>query len=181
MFEIVTERLILRDFIPEDVSSYVRLTQDEKYQRFYDEEDCSVEKAEFLVNLFVEQASEIPRSKYQLAIVLKDTSQVIGTCGIRIETDHQASMGCGVAREFQGAGYAQEAVEAIAAFGFETLNVHRLYAETIGANKAAIAMCRQFGMRKEAQFVEHRFFKERWWDTVIYAILKSEWNVKKDS
>ena len=86
-----------------------------------------------------------------------------------------------MAREFQGAGYAQEAAEAIAGFGFEKLAVHRLYAETIGANKAAIAMCRQFGMRKEAQFIEHRYFKERWWDTVIYAMLRSEWEMRKGS
>lgn len=181
VFEIVTERLILRDFEIQDVSSYIALTQDSKYQRFYDEDDCSIEKAEFLVNLFIEQARELPRSKYQLAIVLQQTGEVIGTCGIRLEADQQASMGCGVAREFQGAGYAQEAAEAIAGFGFEKLAVHRLYAETIGANKAAIAMCRQFGMRKEAQFIEHRYFKERWWDTVIYAMLRSEWEMRKGS
>ncbi len=178
MFEISTERLILRDFVLDDVSDYVCFTQDSKYQRFYDEEDCTVEKAKFLVNCFSEQAEQSPRDQYQLAIVLKDTGQMIGTCGVRLELDHQASMGCGVAREFQGAGYAQEAAEAIAEFGFEKLNIHRLYAETISDNRAATTMCRQFGMRKEAHLVEHRYFKGRWWDTVIFAMLHSEWKVK---
>ena len=98
MFEIVTERLILRDFEIQDVSSYIALTQDSKYQRFYDEDDCSIEKAEFLVNLFIEQARDLPRSKYQLAIVLQQTGEVIGTCGIRLEADQQASMGFCFAR-----------------------------------------------------------------------------------
>jgi RimJ/RimL family protein N-acetyltransferase len=31
-------------------------------------------------------------------------------------------------------------------------------------------------MRLEGQLRERRFFKERWWDHLIYAILESEWH-----
>ena len=169
-----TEHLILRDFSAEDISDYTKLTQDEKYQRFYSEADCSEEKACFLVKLFIEQAQENPRSKFQLAIVEKTSAKLIGTCGVRLEEHRQASMGCGVAREFQGKGYALEASGVLLQYAFEQLNVHRVYAETISENRAAIFLCRQLGMEKEAHFRQHRYFKQRWWDTVVYALTKSD-------
>lgn len=165
-----TEHLLLRDFLPEDVEDYTALTQDEKYQRFYSEADCSEEKARFLVKLFIEQAQENPRSKFQFAIVEKTSAKLIGTCGVRLEEHRQASMGCGVAREFQGKGYALEASRALLQYAFEQLNVYRVYAETISENRAAIFLCRQLGMEKEAHFRQHRYFKQRWWDTVVYAL-----------
>jgi len=39
-----------------------------------------------------------------VAIVLKDTGEFIGTAGFGIEPDKQASIGCGVGREYQSAG-----------------------------------------------------------------------------
>jgi RimJ/RimL family protein N-acetyltransferase len=30
-------------------------------------------------------------------------------------------------------------------------------------------------MRKEALLKENRYFKGRWWDTVVLAMLSSEW------
>ncbi|MGF1755441.1 GNAT family N-acetyltransferase [Vibrio makurazakiensis] len=175
MFKIETENLVLRDFKVGDSQAYVNLTRDEKYQRFYSEEDCQDSKSRMLVDLFVEKAVESPRTMYQLAITLKTTGEVIGTCGIRLEEHSQASMGCGVARKFQGTGFAKEAASALIDFGFTQLNIHRVYAETMDANRAAIALCRQLGMNKEAHFVEHRYFKNQWWDTVIVAMLKSDW------
>ena len=31
------------------------------------------------------------------------------------------------------------------------------------------------GMKEEARFKNHRFFKGKWWDTVVLAVLRSEW------
>jgi RimJ/RimL family protein N-acetyltransferase len=98
---------------------------------------------------------------------------------LRVEHDRQASIGCGLAREFQVSGYAEEAMRALVDYGFLNLKIHRIYAEMIGSNKAAIQLCKKFGMRVEARFIEHRFFKEQWWDTVVFAILKREWQSRK--
>ena len=174
-FFIETPRLILRDFIADDLAAYTALSQNEKYQRFYSKVDCSSSKATQLVGLFIEQAAETPRNKFQLAMIDKTSQQLIGTAGLRVEADQQASIGCGIARAYQGAGHAAEAMCALVAYGFKQQNLHRIYAETIANNKAAIALCTQFGMREEARFLEHRYFKNKWWDTVILAILKSEW------
>ncbi|USD68308.1 GNAT family protein [Vibrio sp. SCSIO 43136] len=175
MLPIHTPRLILRNFSINDGDAYVKFTQQSKYQRFYSETDASPEHNLQLITKFVAQTHQTPRQAYQLAIEDKETGKLIGTCGLRLETDHQASVGCGVAREAQGSGVAVEAMAAMVNFGFDNLGVHRIYAETISNNIAAVRLCEQFGMRKEAHFVEHRYFKYRWWDTVIYAMRRDEW------
>ncbi|MEA3404189.1 MAG: GNAT family protein [Pseudomonadota bacterium] len=175
-FMLKTRNLILRDFSIDDLNGYVAFTQDEKYQRFYSESDCSLEKSRELVESFVEQSLESPRTKYQLAITEKGKQEIIGTCGLRLEAEGQASIGCGVAREQQCSGYAEEAMSMLVHFGFQELEVHRVYAETIEENRAAINLCKKFGMRVEAKFIEHRYFKGRWWNTVLLALLKSEWS-----
>ncbi len=68
-----------------------------------------------------------------------------------------------------------EASEALADFGFSELGIHRIYAETISKNLAAIKLCKVLGMRQEACFKDHRFFKGQWWDTVVLAVLRSDW------
>ncbi|WP_127560220.1 GNAT family N-acetyltransferase [Saccharospirillum alexandrii] len=175
MLIIETKRLLLRDFERGDVAAYCTLTGDSKYQRFYSEEDCSVEKSRSLVEHFVLQSEELNRSKYQLAICLKSTGEFIGTVGLRVELNKQASVGCGVGREFQSAGYAEEAMSALLTYGFDALDIHRVYAETISDNIPAIRLCKALGMREEAKFIENRFFKGKWWSTVIMAMLKTEW------
>lgn len=40
MFILETQRLILRDIQPDDEPAWMALSEDEQYQRFYDESDC---------------------------------------------------------------------------------------------------------------------------------------------
>ena len=116
------------------------------------------------------------RTKYQLAVCLQ-TGELIGTCGVRIEDeDHQqASYGCAIARAYWGGGYAYEASQRILDFGFSSLPIHRVYAETIRENRRARALAERLRMRLEGELKHHRFLKGRWWDTVIYAVLQDEW------
>ncbi|PTT47722.1 GNAT family N-acetyltransferase [Aeromonas sp. HMWF016] len=175
MFKIETKRLILRDMHPSDEEDFIAISQDSKYQRFYSESDCEPDKYRQLTRLFIAQAREIPRTSYQLAIECKASGKFIGTVCLRLEPDKQASIGCGISRARQGDGSIQEAAYALVDFAFRELRVHRIYAETISRNHAAIRLCKHLGMREEACFREHRFFKGHWWNTVVLAILHSEW------
>lgn len=175
MFQLKTKHLLIRDMRPEDEDAFVAISQDEKYQRFYDESDCDPNKYRELTQLFIAQAKELPRTSYQLAIEHQASGAFIGTVCLRLEGDQQASMGCGLSRYHQGQNLMIEAVQALANFGFQELRVHRIFAETISENKAAIRLCQRLGMRKEAHFHQHRFFKDRWWDTVVYAVIRTEW------
>lgn len=101
MFKLETSRLILRDMRPQDESAFVGMSQDVKYQRFYDESDCEPNKYRELTQLFVAQALEVPRQSYQLAVESKDSGKFIGTVCLRLEGNLQASMGCAFSRKFR--------------------------------------------------------------------------------
>ncbi|NOH82060.1 GNAT family N-acetyltransferase [Vibrio sp. RE86] len=176
MFKIETKRLIIRDMTLHDEGAFVAMSQDAKYQRFYDENDCDPNKYRELTNLFVTQASEKPRQSYQLAVECKASGKFIGTVCLRLEDNQQASIGCAFSRASQGGKLSYEAATALADFGFTKLGVHRIYAETISRNLPAIKLCKAMGMRQEAHFKEHRFFKQEWWDTVVLAVLRTEWS-----
>jgi RimJ/RimL family protein N-acetyltransferase len=109
MFKLETDRLILRDMSIEDECAFVAISQDAKYQRFYDGSDCEPNKYRELTQLFVAQALEVPRQSYQLAVESKDSGKFIGTVCLRLERDKQASMGCALSRETQGKGLSIEA------------------------------------------------------------------------
>lgn len=181
MFKLETERLILRDMQLEDEATFVAISQDAKYQRFYDQSDCEPNKYRKLTRLFIEQACERPRKSYQLAIEHRMTGQFIGTICLRLEKENQASVGAGLSREYQGSGLIREAAQALVQYGFSNLGVHRIYAETINQNRAAIRLCQALGMRKEAHFRENRYFRGQWWDTVVLAILRDEWDGSSQS
>jgi len=162
-----------------DFGAFEAMNREEKFQRFYSENDCSYETWSQLVSKFVSEAEQYPRKNYNLAIALKSNNQFIGAAGIRIEENSQASVGCSLDRRYHLRNFAQEAMAAIAKFGFTKLDIHRIYAETISDNKAAVLLCNKFGMRKEAEFIEHKYFKGRWWNTVVFAMLEDEWRAKQ--
>jgi RimJ/RimL family protein N-acetyltransferase len=61
------------------------------------------------------------------------------------------------------------------AFGFERLDLHRIWAECVADNRASARVLEKLGMRREAHFRESGFFKGRWWDSLVYAMLDHEW------
>ncbi|GAK86016.1 acetyltransferase [Vibrio ponticus] len=95
MFEIQTQRLTIRDMLVSDAELFVGLLQDKEYQRFYSEADCRPEHYRHLAQLFIAQSQESPRKAYQLAITCKTSGEFIGIVCLRLELEHQASLGSG--------------------------------------------------------------------------------------
>lgn len=180
MFSLKTERLLLQDFQPDDFDAFFATTNDPEYQQFYAEEEMTRPFWQQIFTHILEGTAELPRDSYQLAICLPDGT-LIGTCGVRLEdvANQQASFGCAIARPFWGHGYATEASHALFDFAFTQLNIHRLYAETKAKNGRARALAEHLGMQLEGILRQTQFFRGVWWDTAVYAILKTEWDTRK--
>jgi len=174
MLPIKIANLVLRDFRASDVGEYQKVRDDSKFQRFYSEEDSSLEKSGQLIRAFIDQSHDTPRTKFQFAITL-DSGTLIGSCGIRLEGSGTASIGCEVGRHWHGSGAAREAGLAIIEFGFRDLGVTSIYAETISENIAAIRLCRTLGMRQTHVRDNDRSFKGRTWSTAVLELSRSVW------
>jgi RimJ/RimL family protein N-acetyltransferase len=172
--ELRTERLVLREFVTDDWPAMLAYESDPLYLRYYEWTEAAPEVTQAFVQRFVNNQQQLPRTKFQLAITLN--GQLIGNCGIRKDEPdaRQADMGYELAPTHWGNGYATEAAQAIVAFGFRELHVHRIWAECVPENKGSRRVLEKLGMKQEGHLRETQYYKGRWWDTLIYGLLESE-------
>ncbi|MDP4090482.1 MAG: GNAT family N-acetyltransferase, partial [Bacillota bacterium] len=125
----------------------------------------------------VSEMPDVPGTWYQLAVVAKETKALIGDIGIHfMEADtSQVEIGFTLSREYQGKGYAFEAVAGVLNYIFGSMNKHRIIASVDPRNSKSIALLERIGMRREAHFIKSIWFNNQWTDDVVYAILEEEW------
>jgi RimJ/RimL family protein N-acetyltransferase len=116
----------------------------------------------------------------QLMIILAESGQPIGDCGIHFLSTaaEQVELGITLDPRYQKRGFACEALEGVLNHVFGTLNTHRVSATTDVENKAAQNLFQRLGFRQEAQFVDHVWFKGAWSSECVFAMLQREWQVR---
>jgi RimJ/RimL family protein N-acetyltransferase len=172
-----TERLLLREFVPEDWRAVLAYQSDPRYLHFYPRFRTTELDARSLVARFVAWQHEEPRTKHQLALLLPGEDRLIGNCGLRLPGPeaHQAELGYELSPLYWGQGYATEAARAMVAFGFTHLNLHRIWASCVAENERSARVLERVGLRCEGRLREDQWMKGRWWDTLLYGILEHEW------
>lgn len=175
--ELRTERLFLREFTSEDWPAVLAYQSDPLYLRYNTLTERTAEAVQAFIQLFMEAQEQKPRTKYQLAIILPETGQLIGIASMRMAQAEATTgeIGYELAAAYWGRGYATEVAKALLKFGFTTLDLHRIEASCNAENTGSARVMEKIGMRREAHFRERAWFKGRWWDEYIYAILKPEW------
>ncbi len=86
---------------------------------------------------------------------------------------------CGLAHlapDHWGHGYATEAAKAMVAYGFTTLQLHRIWAECVADNRGSARVLTKVGMQLEGRLRENEYYKGRYWDTLIFGLLVDEWH-----
>lgn len=175
--QLQTERLLLRDFVPADWEAVLAYQSNPLYLRYYPWTGRTPEAVQEFVSMFIRRQQEQPRTKFPFAVTLRSTGQLIGNCGIRMESTsaHEAGMGFELAPEQWGNGYATEAARAVLDFGFMELNLHRVWAECVADNIGSARVLTKLGMQLEGRLREKEYYKGRWWDQLLFAILRPEW------
>lgn len=176
-----TERLILRDFVKDDWQRVLEYQSDPLYLRYNEWTERTPEAVQEFVGWFLAHQVQEPRTKIQLAVILKSNNQLVGNCGIRMDKVNaiEADAGYEFDPQYWNYGYATEATHAIVDFGFNQFGVHRIWANCIADNIGSSHVLEKLGMQLEGRLRENQYFKGRWWDTLIYAILAKEWQNHK--
>lgn len=174
--ELTTERLVLREFVEDDWTAVWAYQVDPRYLRYYHQSTRSEADARAFVQMFVRQQFARPRSKFQLAMILRTSGELIGNCGIRLALgrDGSADLGYEVAPDHWGRGYATEAARAMLAFGFEQLDLRRVTADCIADNRASARVLEKLGMTLVQRQVAAETFKGRAWDVLHYALERAD-------
>lgn len=107
-------------------------------------------------------------------ITIKDNDKIIGIIGhYRIQPEnHRSEIGYMILPEHQGKGYVSEAILAILEYGFQDMNLHSIEAVIDPENSASERVLQKNGFVKEAHILENEYYEGRFWDTIIYSMLK---------
>ncbi len=113
----------------------------------------------------------------QLGVYLREDGQLIGDCGIHFLRNQltQVEVGITIAPPWQKQGYGTESLHALLQYLFDVLQKYRVIASVDPENAASVAMLEKVGMRKEAHHVRSYWFRGRWVDDVVFAMLVEEW------
>lgn len=173
---IVTERLVIRKLKADDAHNFFKYRSLPEVYEFQSFRPKDIEE----VGEFFGKVSEfinVPNSWFQLAICMKENNRLIGDIGIHfLADDAQIEIGYTLAPDFQGHGYATEALKEVIHYLFADLNKNRIIASVDPNHKKSIRLLEKMGMRKEAHFIQSIIIEDVWRDDCIYAILQEEWS-----
>lgn len=180
--QILTERLILREFREADFAEFRAWDADPEVQRFELARPATeMESRKMFAGILLTQ-QEDPRMRWPLAVTRRVDGRLVGRVTLSVFTTSPASsnprifeIGWTVDPRFWGQGIATEAASGLLRLAFTQLNAHRVLAFCNASNRASSRVMEKLGMQPEAHFREALWQHERWWDELCYAILEREY------
>jgi RimJ/RimL family protein N-acetyltransferase len=119
------------------------------------------------------------KTQYTFAIRTKLDKAFIGGIGLKVnQRFERAAAGYWIAELFWNQGYTTEALSALLKFGFETLQLNKIYATHLVENLASGKVMLKNGMLKEGELKEH-LKKDGIFQTLLqYRLTKQEYTAK---
>jgi len=178
-----TKRLILRDLANDDLMNVHRLYSDAKAMYFLDLPHAEIAQSQEYLEGVLADNSKNPRRSWQIAVELADSRVFIGIACLEPETaelkDGRAELSYYFLPEYWGKSYATEAGRAMIQFGFETLELNKIFSGCVKINAASENVMIRCNMQKEAEYKKHTKMHGEWTNRVEYAILREEYYAAK--
>jgi ribosomal-protein-alanine N-acetyltransferase len=172
---LTTERLILKEFRRSDAADVLIFRGDPIVQKYDD--PVIHTKAEALT--FIDELHEeyLTQKGITWAVTQFDRDVVLGAFGLHHWNQYhrRAEAGYGIAHAHWGQGIGSEALGAIVRFGFEQLDLNRIYARTIIDNHESVRLLERFGFQREGTFRKHSWEEDgTFHDSAMYGLLREE-------
>jgi ribosomal-protein-alanine N-acetyltransferase len=147
MLILETERLLLREFAPEDADALMCVLSDAETMRYY---PATLDRAG-VVEWIARNRRRYEEAGHGLwAMVLKSSGELIGDCGLTRQTVdgvEEFELGYHVRRDLWGRGYAPEAAQACRDYGFERLGAERIISLVRVGNLPSRRVAEKVGMK----------------------------------
>jgi RimJ/RimL family protein N-acetyltransferase len=112
--------------------------------------------------------------------IAMDGGLLLGTIRLTLNpVDNHAEMGYWVGKPYWNNGYCTEAARAVVNYGFEKLDLERIYANYLARNPASGRVLSKLGMVQEGLLRRHRRKFGRYEDLVVCGLTRSEWQQGK--
>jgi len=174
-----TERLKLRQWLPDDYVQFSELSADPEVMEYF---PCVLSESES--SSFVKKAeSLISKKGWGLwAVELKSTQQFIGFVGLhnpeaKLPFTPCTEIGWRLSKKYWGNGYATEAANSSLQYAFETLKTDKVFSFTSINNYRSRAVMERLGMVNQMQNFEHPSIPKghKLREHVLYKITKESW------
>ncbi len=180
MVYLETDRLILRDYVKDDLNEYCRLKMDS--QTMYYLQDIQLHSLEEGRKDFDTVLSDIDSEKrqfYFLHMELKDTHEQVGSIGYTVIDDTPIGkivhMGYFTYPKYWGNGYTSEAMRKVLEFAFADNNVYRVTTGCLAENKGSERVMQKNGFIKEAEHIDYEWHDGKMKTRLEYRLLRNEW------
>ncbi|MDO5435592.1 MAG: GNAT family N-acetyltransferase [Clostridia bacterium] len=180
-----SERLILREFSPDDFDDVQEYSSDyETVKHMMFGPNTPEQTREYLEQQCAEEMKAVPRMHYNLAMELKETGRVIGGISFHMNWRRDdAILGAIINRRYNGKGYMTEGLKALLDLAFDTLKMHRVHGVVDVENIAMQRVFEKCGMRNEGRMIQRGKARPEaekpYFDQFGYAILADEWHMRR--
>lgn len=176
-----SKRIYLRALTTIDADVIYKYRNLKEVERFQDWRPTSAKEVEDYANEMANRRPFCPGYWYQLVMVEAASQNIIGDTAVCIDTDTEktAELGIALNPKYQKKGFAKEVTNSICEFLFCDRGIHRIHVSIDARNAPSLALYSSVGFRNEGVQIESCYSNGVWCDNVVMAILKREWNLKK--
>jgi RimJ/RimL family protein N-acetyltransferase len=176
---IESSRLVLRPFEMDDVEAVLEYQSNPEVVRYVPWPVRNASMVQVALAKAIHQTKFEKQDDYlSLALIRRSDGRLVGQMNAMYvsEKDQCGEIGYVVNPTFARQGFASEASRALVSAIFENNQFRRVIARFDDRNVASRGVAEKLGFRQEAHFIEDDFFKGEWINTLVYAILRNEWD-----
>ncbi len=107
--------------------------------------------------------------------------EIVGYCGLDKIHNRGAEYSILIGPEYQGRGYATEGLKLLLEYGFNTLDLIRIWGEIIEGNDAGIKIAMNLGFKVEGLLRSTYYKQGKWKNSTIVSILREEYGNRSPS
>lgn len=167
---IETDRLILREYVPDDFDALFEIVSDAETMQHYPE-SFDEEKTRHWINWNLENYVKYGFGLW--AVVLKETGEFIGDCGVtmqNIDGEMLPEIGYHIHKKHWRKGFAKEAAGAVRDWVFLNTQYDTIYSYMKYTNTGSYSTALAIGMKKLKEFADPKNT-----NSYVYAITRDEW------
>lgn len=123
---------------------------------------------------FINRCHQNYRNKSAYDFGIEKAGKIIGMISlIKVDFNNRnAEVGYWLGKKYWRKGITEEALKLIIDFGFNSLNLKRIYARVMHPNIASAKLLEKVGFKLEGKLRKHVFRNNKWMDELYFGLLK---------
>lgn len=117
------------------------------------------------------------------SIVALDDGRLLGACGLCyidwVNRNGDFSIYIGADDAYIDRSYAPDAAFQLLVYGFEELNLHRIWAEIYSFDERKVDFLKSLGFKLEGRHRQTHWSEGKWCDSLFFGLLSKEWAVRR--